>query len=153
MNFSTNETAVTSNLSDKGSPGSHGGTFSGDTGDQFASFLLGSLNGGQISTTNFISSTRTAWAFYAQDDWKITRRITIQLGVRYELWSPIGEQFGRQSNFNYDKLTLDIPKGPNQDEALPPNSNPPYPFGVAPLPSLLPSPTSSPAQSTPDLLP
>ena len=84
MNFSSNETALTSNQSDKGSPGAHGGTFSGDTGDAFASFLLGSLNGGQISTTNFISSTRKAWAFYAQDDWKITRKITIQLGVRYE---------------------------------------------------------------------
>jgi Carboxypeptidase regulatory-like domain len=139
MNFSTNETALTSNLSDKGAPGSHGGTFSGDTGDQFASFLLGSLNGGQISTTNFISSTRQAWAFYVQDDWKITRKLTIQLGVRYELWSPIGEQFGRQSNFNYDKLTLDIPKGPNQDAALPPNFNTPYTFGGRTFPALFPS--------------
>src|SRR5258708_1547900 len=139
MNFSTNETALTSNLSDKGSPGSHGGTFSGDTGDQFASFLLGSLSGGQISTTNFISSTRQAWAFYAQDDWNITRRLTIQLGVRYELWSPIGEQFGRQSNFNYDKLTLDIPKGPNQDAPLPPNFNTPYTFAGRTFPALFPS--------------
>jgi hypothetical protein len=139
MNFSSNETALTSNLSDKGSPGAHGGTFSGDTGDPFASFLLGSLNGGQISTTNFISSTRQAWAFYAQDDWKVTRKLTIQLGVRYELWSPIGEQFGRQSNFNYDKLTLDIPKGPNQDAPLPPNFNTPYTFGGRTFPALFPS--------------
>ena len=139
MNFSGNETALTSNLSDKGSPGSHGGTFSGDTGDSFASFLLGSLNGGQISTTNFISSTRKAWAFYAQDDWKVTRRLTVQLGVRYELWTPIGEQFARQSNFNYDKLTLDIPKGPNQDAPLPPNFNTPYTFGGRTFPALFPS--------------
>ena len=139
MNFSTNETALTSNLSDKGSAGAHGGTFSGDTGDQFASFLLGSLNGGQISTTNFISSTRTAWAFYAQDDWKVTRRFTLQLGVRYELWSPIGDQFARQSNFNYDKLTLDIPKGRNQDAPLPPNFNAPYTFNGLTFKALFPS--------------
>jgi hypothetical protein len=139
MNFNANETAMPSNQSDKGSAGSHAGTFSGDTGDPFASFLLGSLNGGQISTTNFISSTRKAWAFYAQDDWKITRNLTLQIGLRYELWTPIGEQFGRQSNFNFDTLTLDIPKGPNQDAALPPNFNAPYTFNGLTFPALFPS--------------
>jgi hypothetical protein len=139
MNFSGNETAMPSNQSDKGTPGSHAGTFSGDTGDPFASFLLGSLNGGQISTTNFISSTRKAWAFYAQDDWKVTHNLTLQIGVRYELWTPIGEQFGRQSNFNFDTLTLDIPKGPNQDAALPPNFNAPYTFNGLTFPALFPS--------------
>lgn len=138
MNFSSNETAMSSNLSDAGSPGAHAGTFSGDTGDPFASFLLGSLNGGQISTTNFISSTRKAWAFYAQDDWKVSRTLTLQLGVRYELWTPLGEQFGRQSNFNFDTLTLDIPKGPNQDAALPPNFNTPYTFNGITYPALFP---------------
>jgi hypothetical protein len=138
MNFSNNETALPSNQSDKGAAGAKAGTFSGDTGDPFASFLLGSLNGGQISTTNFISSTRKAWAFYAQDDWKVTPKLTLQLGVRYELWTPIGEQFGRQSNFNYDKLTLDIPKGPNQDAPLPPNFNTPYTFNGITFPALFP---------------
>src|SRR5262249_55959604 len=108
-------------------------------GDGIASFLLGTIDTGQISTTNFISSTRKAWAFYAQDDWKVTPRLTVQLGVRYELWSPIGEQFARQSNFNYDKLTLDVPKGPNQDEALPPNFNTPYTVNGITFPALFPS--------------
>jgi hypothetical protein len=139
LTFSGNETAMPSNQSDKGSAGAKAGTFSGDTGDAFASFLLGSINGGQISTTNFISSTRKAWAFYGQDDWKLTPKVTVQLGVRYELWTPIGEQFSRQSNFNYDTLTLDIPKGPNQDEALPPNFNTPYTFNGITFPALFPS--------------
>jgi len=139
MNFSNNETALPSNISDKGALGAKAGTFSGDTGDPFASFLLGSLNGGQISTTNFISSTRKAWAFYAQDDWKVTPKLTLQLGVRYELWTPIGERFARQSNFNYDTLTLDIPKGPNQDEPLPPNFNQDYTFNGITYKALFPS--------------
>src|SRR5262249_48095047 len=105
-------------------------------GDGIASFLLGTIDTGQISTTNFISSTRKAWAFYAQDDWKVTPRLTVQLGVRYELWSPIGERFARQSNFNYDKLTLDIPKGPNQDAPLPPNFNTPYTLNGITYPAL-----------------
>ena len=33
-----------------------------DTGDEIASFLLGAIDNGQISTTNFISSTKQAWA-------------------------------------------------------------------------------------------
>ena len=136
--FNNNNTSLTSNASDKGSPGAHAGTFSGDTGDAFASFLLGSVDGGQISTTNFISSTRQAWAFYGQDDWKVTPRLTVQLGIRYELWSPIGEQFGRQSNFNFDTLTLEIPKGPNQDAPLPPNFNAPYTFNGFTFPAKFP---------------
>ena len=91
------------------------------TGDEVASFLLGIVNTGQISTTNFISSEKQAWAFYGQDDWKVTRKLTLNIGLRYELFSPISERFGRQSNFVYDNLTLYIPKGPNQDAALPRN--------------------------------
>ncbi|MGI8990999.1 MAG: carboxypeptidase regulatory-like domain-containing protein, partial [Bryobacteraceae bacterium] len=91
------------------------------TGDAVASALLGQLDFGAISTTNFISSQKSAYGFYAQDDWKITPKLTLNLGLRYELWSPIDERFARQANFDLDNLTLYIPKGPNQDAPLPPN--------------------------------
>ncbi len=91
------------------------------TGDEIASFLLGNVDRGQISTTNFISSEKIAWAFYGQDDWKITPKLTINVGLRYEIFSPISEKFGRQSNFVFDTLTLQIPKGKDQNAALPPN--------------------------------
>jgi hypothetical protein len=55
------------------------------------------------------------------------------------LWSPIGERFARQSNFNYDTLTLEIPKGPNQDAPLPPNFNTPYTLNGITYPALFPS--------------
>ncbi|MGA2590949.1 MAG: TonB-dependent receptor, partial [Bryobacteraceae bacterium] len=123
MNFARTETAFPSTATDTGGKN---GTFSADTGDAFASFLLGAIDNGQISTTNFISSTRQSYDFYAQDDWKVTPKLTINYGLRYELWSPIGEQFARQSNFNIDTLTLEIPSGPNQNAPLPPNFNTPY---------------------------
>jgi hypothetical protein len=116
MDFNRNETAYPSNAD---SANGLNGTLNTDTGDEIASFLLGSINGGQISTTNFISSQKVAWAFYVQDDWKVTPKLTLNLGVRYELFSPIGEKFGRQSNFNYDTLTLDIPAGKDQNTPLP----------------------------------
>jgi hypothetical protein len=91
------------------------------TGDGYASWLLGRVTGGAMSTSNFISSEKEAWAFYAQDDWKVNSKLTINYGLRYELFSPIGEKFGRQSNLDYEALTLFIPKGKDQDAALPPN--------------------------------
>lgn len=136
MNFSRTETAFPSTLADSGGLT---GFFNTDTGDSFASFLLGAIDNGQISTTNFISSTRQSYDFYAQDDWKVTRKLTINYGLRYELWSPIGEQHGRQSNFNIDDLTLEIPTGPNQNAPLPPNFNTPYTFGGVTFPADFPN--------------
>ncbi len=111
MNLNQNDTAYPSTVD----------TLNARTGDPVASYLIGALNAGQISTTNFISSQKSAWAFYAQDDWKVTRNLTVNIGLRYELFSPIDERFGHQSNFLLDNKTLYIPKGPQQDAALPPN--------------------------------
>ncbi len=51
----------------------------------------------------------------------MTAKLTVNLGLRYELLSPISERFGRQSNFDFANLTLFIPKGKDQDSLLPPN--------------------------------
>ncbi len=86
-----------------------------------ASALLGQIDSGAISTTNFVSSQKSAYAGYVQDDWKITPKLTLNIGVRYELWSPVDERFGRQSNFDLQNLTLYIPTGNNSNAPLPPN--------------------------------
>ena len=116
LGFSGNETCFPS-----GNATSIGTSACGVSGDGFASALLGVLDSGAISTTNFISSQKVAYAGYAQDDWKVTPKLTVNIGVRYELWSPIGEQWGRQANFNIQNNTLYIPQGNNCNAALPPN--------------------------------
>ncbi len=93
----------------------------GQTGDGYASFLLGYPGDSRLTTTNFVSSEKVAHAWYIQDDWKATSRLTFNIGMRYELFSPISERFARQSNYIPELATLFIPKGPNQDEPLPGN--------------------------------
>jgi len=110
------------------------------TGDEFASFMLGAIDNGQISTANFISSTKQGYAGYFQDNWKLTSKLTLNLGLRYELFSPIGEQFGRQSSFDLQNLTLYIPKGPNQNAPLTPNFNAPAVINGVTFPALFTTP-------------
>jgi hypothetical protein len=137
MDFSRNETAYPSTAKDAGG---QNGTFAADTGDNVASYLLGAIDGGSISTTNFISSTKKAYAGFIQDDWKLTSKLTLNLGVRYELFSPIGEQFGRQSNYDQQNTTLYIPTGNNQNAPLPPNFNSPVTLNGVTYPALFTTP-------------
>ncbi|MGH9631189.1 MAG: carboxypeptidase regulatory-like domain-containing protein, partial [Bryobacteraceae bacterium] len=93
----------------------------GTTGDGIASWLLGYPGDSTITTQNFISSEKVAHAWYIQDDWKVAQRLTLNIGLRYELFSPISEKFGRQSTYDRDRQTLVIPEGKDQDAPLPPN--------------------------------
>jgi hypothetical protein len=111
-----------------------------NSGDEFASFMLGAIDTDQISTTNFISSTKQGYAGYIQDNWKFSPKLTLNLGLRYELFSPIGEQFGRQSNFDFQNLTLYIPSGPNQNAPLPSNFNSPATINGVTFPALFTTP-------------
>ena len=103
-----------------------------DTGDGMASWLLGTPGFSRITTTNFISSFKDAYSFYAQDDWKVSSKLTINFGVRYEVTTPIGEKFGRQAHLDvfgtdHSTPTLVIPKGKDQEAPLPPNFTTDFP--------------------------
>ena len=42
------------------------------------------------------------WPFYAQDNWKVTRKLTLDLGLRYDLQNPPLEDRNRVSSFSAD---------------------------------------------------
>jgi hypothetical protein len=66
----------------------------------YADFLLGyQAELGLASPT--VSQLRSwGWAGYVQDDWKANRRLTVNMGLRYEFDTPIYEANNQLANFN-----------------------------------------------------
>ncbi len=64
-------------------------------GQGLASLLYGLPTGGFVERRDSYSEQSTAWSFYVQDDWKLTRRLTVNVGVRYEIEGPLTERFNR----------------------------------------------------------
>ena len=54
-----------------------------------------SYNGSNYAGTNYLSKYA---GIYAQDSWKVTRVLTLNLGLRWDYFSPFGETDGRQAN-------------------------------------------------------
>ena len=54
---------------------------------------------------------RNIFAFFAQDDIQINSRLTVNLGLRYELFRPITEANNQQGTFDFATGSLILPKG------------------------------------------
>jgi len=86
----------------------------GTGGEAFASFIQGIPDGGEItSVTPNIDYRRQIYAVYALDDFKVTPRLTLNLGLRYELFTTIKEANDQQATFNFSTLSLIAPSGQN----------------------------------------
>jgi hypothetical protein len=55
------------------------------TGDGFASFLLGQVQSGSLNYPFETSTRRPYWGFFVQDDIRVTAKLTLNLGLRYEI--------------------------------------------------------------------
>ena len=81
-------------------------------GESIATFLLGIPDGGSITSVNpNIDYRRQIYAVYGLDDFKVTPRLTLNLGLRYELFTTIKEANNQQDTFNFNTQTLIAPSG------------------------------------------
>lgn len=85
----------------------------GSSTSAFATFLLGVPDGGFINGLNNIIYNRQMYSGYALDDFTVTPRLTLNLGLRYEFVSTIKEANNLQANFDFNTLSLIVPKGQN----------------------------------------
>ena len=71
------------------------------TGFDFADFLLGMPQSSSIQYGDFNTYFRqNVWSGYFLDDWKVRPSLTLNLGVRYEHFSPVSEKYGHMANLD-----------------------------------------------------
>ncbi|MBV8859679.1 MAG: TonB-dependent receptor [Acidobacteria bacterium] len=88
--------------------GNYNGIGPNDTGSSLANFLLGYRPGfitrGDPGGPYFQSNKEIA--FFVQDDWKATPTLTLNLGLRYDIFTAPTERFDQQANFNPANRTM-----------------------------------------------
>jgi hypothetical protein len=88
---------------------------SANSGSAYASFLLGAVDNGGFSVP-FTQQLRFPYhAFFVQDDWKLTPRLTANLGLRYEMNLSVTE---KNDKFSFFDPTLPNPAANGYPGAL-----------------------------------
>jgi hypothetical protein len=86
----------------------------GTGGSSFATMLLGISDGGGITSLHNIDYRRQIYAGFAQDDWKASERLTVNLGLRYEVFSTVKEHNNEEGTFVFGPNSILVPSGQNE---------------------------------------
>lgn len=79
---------------------SFSGLFTNTNGFGFADFLLGNVNQTLYNSAIVVHNYIFGNSFYAQDTWRLGKRMTLNYGLRYELYSPTLNRTNALANFN-----------------------------------------------------
>jgi hypothetical protein len=89
------------------------------SGDAIASFLLGNPASGRLAIAPQPAVQNLYYSFFAQDDWTINRRLTLNLGLRWEVDLGNTERYNRLTSFDpqgafpVSSLTVAFPAATN----------------------------------------
>ena len=78
----------------------------GASGIPLASFLLGYVSSASAAKSPAFANQRRYLSVFAQDDWKVTRKLTLNIGTDYSLEFPITDRYNRKMWFD---PTLPVP--------------------------------------------
>ncbi len=96
--------------------GARSATFTGTrSGNPMADFMLGAFDNVSHGF-GAADSFPILWKhqFFIQDEWKLTPRITMNVGLRYEPWFPWEQEYGRYTSWEYgtqSTVKSDAPRG------------------------------------------
>jgi hypothetical protein len=80
-------------------------------GEAYATFLLGVPDSGQITNLHTVDYHRPVYGIYAQDDIRVMPRLTLNLGLRYDLFTTVKASNNEQANFDFTSASLIVPAG------------------------------------------
>jgi trimeric autotransporter adhesin len=87
--------------------------FTGEaSGFDFADFLLDLPQSASIQYSPAMYFTQNTWGGYALDDWKVSANLTVNLGLRYEIFAPLQEKYGDMANLEVSGAGV-TPFGPS----------------------------------------
>src|SRR5215471_15896574 len=72
----------------------------GSVGFPYASFLLGGVDNGFVGLPSKSRMGSHAFSWFVQDSWKVTRRLTLDYGLRFDFQTYLKEQYGRIPYFS-----------------------------------------------------
>ncbi|HEX5430611.1 MAG TPA: TonB-dependent receptor, partial [Bryobacteraceae bacterium] len=72
----------------------------GSAGFGYASFLLGAVDSVTVAAPSETREGKKQFAFFLQDSWKISRKLTLDYGLRWDYGTYPREQYGRAVDFS-----------------------------------------------------
>jgi hypothetical protein len=79
-------------------------------GNGLAQFLLGAVDQGSgTGTYHAPYQSNDYWGFYVQDDFRITRNFTLNIGLRYDLFGWFRERHDALANFDFNAQNPSVP--------------------------------------------
>ena len=89
-------------------PWQNGQALNSSTGFVYASFLLGQIDSFSVSPPSTIKLGQHNLSGFAQDSWKVNRRLTVDYGLRYDFQTYLKEQYGRMQSADFNTINAKV---------------------------------------------